>query len=812
MAGPNESGESHGFPLLLLGGQRPITGSVERVRVRARILKASRFPITILHGAAGCGKSFALRDALRADPRPNVIFDVVPEMATLSRFVAGFAEALTAHAPGVRLAFASAYERAILSEQPATTLAHWLHEHIRELDLTIVVDNAHHAESVLVQSFLGHLIDRSAPGLRWMIACRSCDYLPVANWLASSRMGLPIEEDELAFTAAETEQLAYERQLSFGAAEALDVLARTNGWATGVAFLLQTSAMRRPYGGPAHGFEPIIEYALADCTPAELRGLLPASYLPDLAVELLSALGGDALVRQIEALRTRAPFLFVESPVALRFHGPFREALQERSRADDPLQREREEERIVEALLALGRHVDVLTFRLGGSVSVLLQVLDEHGLGLLERGELDLVEAAIVRLDKAGIALPARVTALRAIVESRLGRLDTAESWFNQAIAMSESDDARMIEIKYLYACDLLHRQRLDSIGLLREHVDDPRISGPLRAGILSALAEALQLDNQPVEARRRLEEAVELDRVIGDPELHARILTRAAYVLHLQQDYATARSYASTAASIATEACAYTVAAGAHSILYVIEANLGNVEAALRHIAQLMESCLKSGNIQFQFYCLATMYEIEVERNNPAAVARIDATLADFDLYLGDFASEEAFLPGDAMRSAARGDFERAYRLLEPSAANQATPERVAQRWSEVALYAIGCTRTADAARAIEQAHVALRASDVPGERLSRTRLYLALALAFLGRTTEARSLLRTVSAETDVPQRIREIGTAVSVLCDYALGADNHHALAVALNALHAHSLGGFARVFESLPSRGALADLAV
>ncbi|HTU70428.1 MAG TPA: AAA family ATPase [Candidatus Baltobacteraceae bacterium] len=777
------------------------------MRVRARILKASQFPITILHGVAGCGKSFALRDALHADPRPNVVFDVAPGQATLSRFVAGFAEALTAHAPGLRLAFASAYERALLSEHPATALAHWLHEHIKDLDLTIAVDNLHHAESALVQSFLAQVIERGAPRLRWMIACRSCDHLPVANWLASAHVGLPVEDDELAFTAGEIEQLAYERQLPFGAAEALDVLSRTDGWATGVAFLLQTSAARKPYNGQVRGFEPIIEYALADCAPAELQHLLPASLLPDLAIELLLALGGEALAGQIEGLHSRAPFLFVETPPALRFHERFREALQERSRGGDASLHGRDEQRVVEALLAQGRHVDILSLRLRGTASGLLQVLDEHGIGLLERGELDLVEAGIVRLDKAGIALPARVVALRAIVESRLGRHDTAEAWFNQAIAMSESDDARMIEIKYLYACDLLHRRRIDGVGLLRKHVDDPGIPPSLRAGILSVLAEALQLENQPEEARRALEAAIELDRTIGDSELHARILTRAAYVLHMQQDYEAARSHASAAASIASQSAAYTVAAGAYSILYVIEFNLGNIDAALRHIEQLLENCLKSGNIQFQFYCLATMYELEIERNNAAAIARIGETLEDFDLYLGAFASEQAFLPGDAMRSAARGDFERAYRLLEPTAAQQTTPGRVALRWSEVALYAVGCMRIDDAARAIDRARSALQTSDDSPERRSRTRLYLALALAFLGRAAEATGLLHAVSAEANVPQRIREIGTAVAVLCDYALGAENHHAVAVALEALHARSLGGFARVFESLPSRVAL-----
>jgi hypothetical protein len=119
---------------------------------------------------------------------------------------------------------------------------------------------------------------------------------------------------------------------------------------------------------------------------------------------------------------------------------------------------------------------------------------------------------------------------------------------------------------------------------------------------------------------------------------------------------------------------------------------------------------------------------------------------------------------------------------------------------------------RTGDASRAIDLALSAMQASEAPGVRLSMTRLFLALALAFLGREADAQGLLQAVSADADVPQRIREIGAAIGVLCAYALGAENHRDLALALEALHTHSLGGFARVFESLPSRNALADLAV
>jgi hypothetical protein len=145
---------------------------------------------------------------------------------------------------------------------------------------------------------------------------------------------------------------------------------------------------------------------------------------------------------------------------------------------------------------------------------------------------------------------------------------------------------------------------------------------------------------------------------------------------------------------------------------------------------------------------------------------------------------------------------------LLEASAAHQTTQERVAQRWSEVALYAIGCSRTEDAARAIDNARTALATSDAPQARLARSRLFLALSLSYLGRSDEVQALLNEVASVADLPQRIRELGSAVATLCAYALGAPDHRSVAAALERLHAHALGGFARVFASLPSRLTLA----
>ena len=765
---------------------------MERARVAARLSKALSFPIVILQAPAGSGKSVALRDALLADLRPQVLFDVAPEHATLPRFAHGLAEALARHAPGARIAFASAYDRAVLSDQPAHALALWLHEHIKNLNLTIAIDNAHNADGATVQAFLGRLIDLGGPSLRWALTCRTCDYLPVANWLASSWTGLPIEEDDLAFTPDEILALSRERGAPIDESTAQAIFERTGGWAAGVAF-----------GRIASSYEPIVDEVLWKSEPATLSALFPTYYLPDLSVELLSAVGGARLIELIDELRDQAPFLFVRTNGALRFHDVFREALRlrvadaEESVASGALERASNE------LTKRGRYVDVLRLRFAGNVEACLEILDEHGLQLIEQGHADVVDAAVARLQRAGAELPPRVTALRALIDSRLGRLDTAESWFNQALASVEDDDERMIEIKYLYACDLLRRDRLDCLPLLREHVENPSITPALRASILSALAEALQLSGEPDAARAAIASAIDIDREAGEAELHARILTRAAYVYLYQDDYTRARAYAIAAARAAADASLYTVATGAYSVLYVIAFDEEQVEAALHYLDLMMESCLKSGNLQFQFYCLACMFEIEVERNNLPAIRRIDSMMTSFDLHIGGSASDEAFLPGNALRSAGRGDFERAYRLLYPTATHQAGAERIAQRWAEVALYATGAKRHTEAAEALDRGLAALADCGTASARSARARLYFALALSLMGRAVESAELLREVATAATLPERLRTIEAGVAAICRYASGADNYRDVAGALRLMHDRDCGGIARVFEALPS---------
>ncbi len=777
---------------------------VERRRLTERLKRAISLPITVVEGAAGCGKSVALFDALSAGERPFALFDVGPEHGRLPAFVQGLADALAPYAPGARVAFGSAYSRAIVSPQPTHSLAVWLQEHLKDLDLTIAFDNLHNADGdPLTHAFVGHLLERTLTNVRWVLCARATHYLPIASWLAFGRMELPVGEADLAFTDDEIEALARGRRISLASGAAHAIEERTGGWATGVAFLLEPGADGGD-GSPVRALEPLIERVLGAYDADALRSLLATYYLPELSVELLLAIGGHALARQVDELRVRSPFLFTGGRVP-RYHDRFREALRARLSSVDPAQKQAALDSAAYVLTHYKRFVECLSLRLEtGQADACIDILEKQGIELIEQGHAHLVEAVVASLQYMDAELPASVIALRAMIDSRLGRFDTAEAWFAQAIARAASGDARMIEIKYLYARDLLRRDRLDCLPMLREHVDDESLPVSLRASIAAALAEGLQLSNEPDAARIEIEKAVALEREAGEDVLHARISAGAAYVYLYQGDYGRARELALEAARVATIASQFTIATTAYSILYVIAFDTEDVRAALDYLDLLLESCLKSGHLQFQFYCLACSFEIEMERNNVEAIERIDATLRSFDVYYDISVSDEAFLPGDAMRSAMQGDFARAYRVLHPTARNQAGSERVALRWAEVALYAAGALQMRDAGDAVAHALSALEEVETTSNRALRARLLLALALVLLGRSDDAKPLLAQVATETRAPDRIRAIETAIVALCAYVSGASNHDAVADALLDMRRRECGGIARVFEALPSR--------
>lgn len=534
--------------------------------------------------------------------------------------------------------------------------------------------------------------------------------------------------------------------------------------------------------------------------------MISASILPELSEELLSPEAAAAVGR----LRERAPYLFAGTQ-GERFHDLLGDALQELLRRAGPRdvaatiasagQTLRHRHRVIEALSLYAAH-DV--------PEPCVALLELHGLALLEGGNADIVEEAFMCIERSGRTQPPKLIAMRAIAESRLGRFDVAESWFNQALNRTGKEDAAMIEIKYLYACDLVRRGRPDALDLIQKYADDDAMPDDLRAGVISLLAQTLILAGREAEAAAAIERALPLVEGHPDDALRARVYTRAAYVALYRNDATEARRYATLGAEIAERTASFGIATGAYSVLYVLAFDAEEPLAALDHLERLFDNGLKSGNLQFQFYYLANVFEIAAEMYDLERLARIDAALASFDLEYDDADSKEALLPGEALRASWAGEFEHAFRLLHPTAAHQATPDRVALRWAEVAFYAAAALRPADASDAIERATVALADADAPS-RCARSRILLCIASALLGQSTQSAAFLADLERQA-LPARLRALVPLATALAARVAGAKNHEAMARALDETRAHEFAGFARTIEALPLRRIVASLRV
>jgi hypothetical protein len=120
---------------------------IHRERVVARIHAPVAQRVSLLVAPGGFGKSIALRAAF-GTAGDAAFYRVPAETSTLLAFLRGLTNALEADVPGAHLSFAIAYERAIQSPSPASELARWLGEHLREAGtLRIVIDDLHNASA-----------------------------------------------------------------------------------------------------------------------------------------------------------------------------------------------------------------------------------------------------------------------------------------------------------------------------------------------------------------------------------------------------------------------------------------------------------------------------------------------------------------------------------------------------------------------------------------------------------------------------------------------------------------------------------------
>ncbi len=320
----------------------------------------------------------------------------------------------------------------------------------------------------------------------------------------------------------------------------------------------------------------------------------------------------------------------------------------------------------------------------------------------------------------------------------------------------------------------------------------------------MAARAAGTALENQFEAAHAWLDRATETLGTFEDDTVRARVYHQTAFVALREGNFDRAKEFAYAAATLATRIGAYEIASGALSVLYNVAIDVDeDCSKAAEHLRQLALCGAKCGSVEKQFYALVAAYEIETERGDAAAVARLERDLGEFDVqYSGRFATQ-VLLPAQTLQLAWHGDFARAYRILASSAEQHQDPERRSLRWAELAVYAAASGKTAEALAALSAARKADRFPRAADVFLWRARILGALAEVMLGRPQAGKTILELV--ERDVPQdrrRLRALAGAVGALADWRIGSADHVEVFGALERLRRDEFGGYARLFEMLP----------
>jgi tetratricopeptide (TPR) repeat protein len=766
---------------------------IERLRL------ATQSPLCVIDAPVGFGKSTLLAQFLEVHPREHIFYDVAPD-ATLAQLARGFADVLNTRNSGARLSFASAYDRAAQSKQPSIHLARWLIEHLRDISTTIIVDGINDAsDDPIAMDFVARLVDGTYPHIRWIVATRSSAFLRIPSWMAHGVMERSIDVNELRFDSAEGSLLAK----SYGLDSSPNLEPPIGGWAAGIDFALNRSLVLNSAAAPvAEGdYESLAADMFTALPPTTQNILLATCLLAQIDIQIASEVAAVDVGPLFIELIAVFPWMFSLTNGTLRYHDRFKSFLV-KSLTERMPDLSSTAARLAGALYAHGHVAQALILLTRFSRSSLITtIIESHGLDLIERGHAEVVEAALAASDRASDTNP-HVMSARAMLDSRLGRTDTAEAWYRLALDALKGDPRRG-DIAYRYAHQLVHSYRTDWIELLKPYIDDADLSDDVRAMRASLLAQGYSIAGSHSLAHDALSRAFTSADKSDSASTHATVNGRAAFIAFNEGDAATAKEYASKATDIAIANGLYEVATSSCSILYVIALDLeDDADEASEYLVHLADYSIKSGNIRQNLWALTERYSLLTERGDESAASRIWTSLRSFDIDYLSPTFADSLLPNEALSAAWRGHFSHAHALLRPSVQGQVDSERRALRWAELAFYAAVAGLEDEVNLEITNASDELRQVAEITPRSIRAELILGLALLLTNQSKAVTETITRIRAGGIQTSRIQALTEVLDAFLYWWNTNERPEAFSRSLLQLETVGFGGIVRAIESIP----------
>lgn len=715
--------------------QTPSPG--ERPRVHALLAKAAERRIIFVQGAAGSGKSVAVRGFLGA--RPHVWVRVDPLRATLQEVVLDMALAL---GDPWRASVATLIAQTAAAPDAPEQMARWLVANGIPTQVLVMDDLHHLPHDHPFWRFLSHAL--TAPALRWICISRAEMPVPISSLILSGDAAPPVNGSALAFTPEEIREAAAAQELSLSEPAINAILSLTGGWAAGVAFALIAAAQnsdltRMSFETRELAFRYFSEQYFASLDAGERRLLYAVALCGEARMEVFDRLEIPRVAETLENMVGRIAFVERTVEGRVRLHDLFREFLL------SALQREDSERlhlapRVAEALEICGDIVGALELRLRTKDDqAVLRILRAHGDRLVEEGRYALMERAIAIIPRAAQRSDGTALTVRAELARAHGDFPQAMTLYQRAIeALFDPNDRWLAALRLSVL--RVNRWQSGASEPVLPYMEDANIER--RAEALSIAALGAIVDGHFEIARDRISAAMAEFEGIDDTKIQIRVIARAAYVSFYIGDVERVEHYATEAVARSEEAHFLETAADCYSILYAQAYTMHEMALALYYLRKMERSAERSGISHLRLSAIRGQFEIEAYRGREDRMEVLEAQIrnAPRDGYRDSL----PYLHAKALSFAWHGDFAQAVRLLYALTADSGAESARQLAFGLLAFYCAADGRPEEAQKYLNMLQRRTAASDpVDGDYFWTRAVFAATAMVLLGRGKAARRFL---------------------------------------------------------------------
>ncbi len=740
---------------------------VERPRLIRRLRQLTSYRIAAVIAPAGYGKTTLLQQFLAAEKRRVVQVRFVATDSDFESIVRRMCVDAAVAAPEAQANLAAALRSTYQSATRSSDLARWFLSHLLDDGILLAVDDIHCCTDPDAAAFLQGVVSAETSN-NWLLLGRGELDFPFVVWTATGEMDAPLVLDELEFTGDDISEYASAAGAELNDAEIDEIRERTGGWPMAAAFAVRSADRHAKI--PALGatrdliFGYFARETFGSLNDDSRDAVIVAAELPEIDVSLLEAAGFSAARFTFLMLAQRTSFVRRDGPDVYRLHDLFREFLFAQR---DHLPASERFEAVATQLVLRGRPAAALrVFRSAGSHAGIAHVLERFGFDLLENGEGSLVAPCLAALAGSAFGGRSAILALRAMLASYAGSNARADADYRRALEEAPADQRVPIGLRYAqWLVATAEPQRaLDVLDGVAPDASD--LAEEVEADGIGAMAYALANDAAKAEPRSR--RSVAAARSLGDPATLARALQRSAYVAYCRRNNVVAEEDAHEAIRICDEIGNSFIAARTYSILAAIANGSDEHRRAIHYARQIFTHAGKIGDGAAQRNALVIELTVTIETGDFDRAAQLRTTLQNF------FASR-GFRETATQRLSEATFFIATHRYAEAQAVLSEL-ESVELRPPESALHAALETAVAIAVDDDVWARKAYRMasrwlSRVRDDALSNddrrvatvVRILLAGSATWLGRESEARTLLDDHTRRTDTTPATEQLARRV-------------------------------------------------